>query len=55
MSKDKMIQIAERNLKRAEMALFLNEKRSGITKTELQNLLDNVEYAKAVLDLITKN
>lgn len=55
MSKDKMIQIAERNLRKAEMALFNGQKRKGVTEIEIQNLLDKVEYAKAVLDLITKN
>jgi hypothetical protein len=52
MSKEKMIEIAERNLKKAKMALLNNSKRKGITEQEIDNLHNNVEYAQTVYDLI---
>jgi hypothetical protein len=52
MNKEKMLQIAERNLKKAKMALLNNYERKGITEQEIENLSNNVEYAQAVYDLI---
>lgn len=52
MTKEQMIQIAANNLKKAERALSNNYDRKGITETERQNLLNGVEYAKTVYDLI---
>lgn len=55
MNKDKMLQIAERNLKKAKMALLNNYERKGITEQEVENLSNNVEYTQAVYDLIVEN
>ena len=55
MNKEKMLQIAERNLRKAKMALFNNYERKGITEQEIENLTNNVEYAQMVYDLIEKN
>ena len=55
MSKEKMIQIAERNLIKAERALANNRNRKGITTLEIENLSNNVEYAKTVYNLIIDN
>lgn len=52
MSKEKMIQIAERNLKKAKMAFSNNCNRNGITEQEVENLTNNVEYAEFVYNLI---
>lgn len=53
MNKEKMLQMAERNLRKAKIALEHNFGRNGITETEKQNLTNNVEYAQKVYDLIT--
>lgn len=55
MDKEKMLQIAERNLKKAKMALLNNYDRKGITEQEIDNLSNNVEYAQVVYDLIAAN
>lgn len=55
MTKEKMIQIAERNVRKAEKALENNRNRKGITEVEMENLLNSVEYSKAVYDLIVNN
>ena len=55
MDKEKMLQIAERNLKKAKMALFNNYDRKGITEQEIDNLSNNVEYAQVVYDLLVAN
>lgn len=55
MNKEKMLQIAERNLKKAKMAMYNNCKRKGITEAEIQNLTNNVEYAQTVYDLIVEH
>lgn len=55
MTKEKMIQIAERNVRKAEKALENNRNRKGITEAEMENLLNSVEYNKAVYDLIVNN
>lgn len=54
MNKEKMIQISERNLKKAEMALANNLNRKGITELEIKNLSNSVEYAKTVHGLIVE-
>lgn len=55
MTKEKMIQIAERNLRKSEKALENNRVRKGITELEIENLMSSVEYNKIVLDLIVNN
>lgn len=52
MSKDKMMQIAERNLNKAKRAFDNNYNRQGITEIERENLSNNVEYAQMVYDLL---
>lgn len=52
MDKEMMLKIAERNLKKAHAALEKNYNRNGISAQERKNLLDNVEYAQAVYNLI---
>ena len=55
MNREKMIQMAERNLNKAKKAQIINYNRQGITESERENLSNNVEYAKAVYDLIVNN
>jgi hypothetical protein len=55
MNKERMIQIAERNLRKAEIAINKNQNRKGITELELENLSSNVEYAKIVYDLVVNH
>lgn len=52
MTKEKLLQIAERNLKKTQRALLVNRERQGITEEEINNLSDNVKYAQVVHDLI---
>lgn len=52
MNKEKMLQIAERNLKKAKMSFVTGCERKGITEQEIENLSINIEYAQAVYDLI---
>ena len=52
MTKEHLLQIAERNLKKAQKALDVNSHRKGITDDERHNLTDNVMYAQVVCDLI---
>ena len=52
MNKDRLLQIAERNLKKAQRAWKINRDRTGITEEEINNLSSNVKYAQAVYDLI---
>lgn len=52
MDNDRLVQIAERNLKKAKKALEINCKRQGITDEERNNLADNVRFAEVVYDLI---
>lgn len=52
MDKEKLLQIAERNLKKAQKALEANYNRKGIADDEKKNLVDNVEFAEMVYDLI---
>lgn len=51
-TKEKLIIIAERNLKKAETAFERNYNRTGITEQEVENLKNNIEYSRVVLDLI---
>ena len=55
MNKEKMLQMAERNLRNAQKALLINHDRKGITEQEIENLSDKVEYAQEVYDLIVNN
>ena len=55
MDKEKILRLAERNLKKAKMALLNNYNRKGVTEQEVDNLSDNVEYAQVVYDLIVAN
>ena len=55
MTKEKLMQIAERNLKKAILALHSQINRPGITEKEIQNLTDNVEFAEIVRELIESN
>lgn len=52
MNKQDMIEIAERNLRKAEKSLLNNYNRKGVTEFEREKLSNNVEYAKAVYGLI---
>ena len=52
MSKDKMMQMAERNLSKAKKAFDNNYNRQGVTESERENLLNNVEYAQTVYNLL---
>ena len=55
MTKEKMMQMAERNLSRAKRSVDYNYNRPGITEIERENLLNNAEFAKIVCELIKKN
>jgi hypothetical protein len=55
MNKEKMIQIAERNLRKAKIAMYNNCTRNGITDVEIENLTNNVEYSQIVYDLIVEH
>ena len=52
MDKERLLQIAERNLHKARKALEVNCTRKGITEDEINNLHDNVNYAEVVYGLI---
>lgn len=54
MTKEKALKIAERNLKKAEMTYKHNYNRQGVTEQEKENIVNNLEYAKFVLDMIEK-
>ena len=54
MDMNMMIKIAERNLNKAKISMYNNCNRKGITKQELDNLANNVEYTQFVYDLILK-
>lgn len=55
MTREKLIQISERNLIKAKRALDYNCNRQGITEIEKENLLNNVKYAEVVCELIKIN
>ena len=52
MDRVKIVQMAERNLKKAKMSLSNNRNRKGITEQEIENLTNNVDYAQYVYDLL---
>lgn len=54
-TKERIIEIAERNLRKAKRALECNYNRQGITEIERENLSNNVEYAETVYELIKVN
>lgn len=49
------IKMAAKNLKNAEISYEKNRTRPGITDVELGNLVQKMEYARVVHDLILKN
>ena len=53
MDKERLVQIAERNLKKARKSLEINCARKGITDEERNNLVDNVKFAEIVYDLLS--
>lgn len=55
MNNETALQIAEKNLKKAEKKFENNCNRKGITEVELSNLKRNVDYAKYVYELILEN
>lgn len=54
MTNENMLKIAERNLRKAQIALLNNSERKGITEQEIENLTNNVEYTQFVYDLIVE-
>ena len=54
MNKEKMLEIAERNLKKSQMSFYRQFNRPGIKESEKENLANNVEYAMLVRDLIAE-
>lgn len=52
MTKEKMLNIAEKNLKRAKIALQQNFNRPGITEKEREVLNEKVKYAQIVCELV---
>ena len=55
MKKEKMLEIADRNIKKAQMSFYRQFQRPGIKEQEKENLANNVEYAILIKDLITKH
>ena len=55
MTKEKLIQIAERNLIKARKSMELNYNRQGVTEIERENLSNNVEFAEVVFQLVKVN
>ena len=54
MSNEQLLHMAERNLKKAEKAYRHNYNRPGATETERQNLIDNIEFAKIVMEKLSE-
>lgn len=54
-TKETMLQMAKRNMNKAQIAMTNNYDRKGITERERENLTNNVEYAQMVYDLILRN
>ena len=52
MTKEQMLIMAERKIKKANIAFENNKNRPGITENELENLSNKLEYAKNVYELI---
>lgn len=55
MTKEKLIQMAERNLIKAKKSMEFNYNRQGVTDAERENLSNNVEFAEIVCGLIKIN
>ena len=55
MTKEKLIQIAERNLIKARKSMEINYNRQGVTEIERENLSNNVKFAEIVCGLIKVN
>lgn len=55
MTKERLIQIAERNLNKAKKSMEHNYNRQGVTEIERENLSDNVKFAEVVYELIKIN
>ena len=53
-TKETMLQMAKRNINKAQIAMTNNYDRKGITELERENLISNVEYTQMVYDLIEK-
>ena len=51
----RFVKMAEKNLKNAEISYEKNRTRPGITDVELGNLVQKMEYARVVHDLILKS
>ena len=54
MTKEQLLTIAERNVKKAEKAFEQNYNRTGITGLERINIVNNLEYAKFVYNMLNK-
>lgn len=54
MTTETILQIAERNMNKAQIAMNNNYDRKGITEQEKENLTNNVEYTQIVYDLISR-
>lgn len=52
MTKETLLIIAERNLKKAEKAFEHNYNKKGVTGLERLNIVENLEYAKIVYDML---
>ena len=55
MNHETALQIAEKNLYKAEIKFEKNCNRKGITEVEISNLKRNIDYAKYVYELILAN
>ena len=55
MNKKTALQIAERNLTKAEKKFEINCNRKGITEVEISNLKRNIDYAQYVYDMINES
>ena len=53
-TKETMLYIAERNMRKAQISLNHNCERKGVTEQEIENLNNNAEYTKFVYDLIVE-
>lgn len=54
MTKQEMLNKAERNLRKAQISFDKNFNRAGVTEQEKKNLADNVEYSTVVRDMLLK-
>ncbi len=53
MTKENMMIIAERNLRKSKLAHKNNINRPGVTEQEIKNLERNLEYNQIVYDMIS--